>query len=132
MHWSAGFRKDSSDLPDIVVPPSQIPIIKEKYERAKERFQKIEEPKPSDKLILKKIKRKLEIATMPSKQLPSSRKMPTPREASTPIPKRKRTPSKKELFSKLNNSKNKNNLVYSNNLRKRWKKLINLRKKTMP
>ena len=108
-HWSAGFRKDSSDLPDIVVPPSQIPIIKEKYERAKERFQKIEEPKPSDKLILKKIKRKLEIATIPSKQLPSSRKMPTPREASTPIPKRKRTPSKKELFSKLNNSKNKNN-----------------------
>ena len=55
------------------------------------------------------MKRKLEIATMPSKQLPSSRKMPTLREASTHIPKRKRTLSKKELFSKLNNSKNKNN-----------------------
>jgi hypothetical protein len=112
-HWSAGAKKDNNDPPDLTVPPSQIPIIENKFVKAKERYEKLTLPNNTDKRKLKVLKRKLEIAKL--NQTPCSsnnRKEPTPRDTYMSTPKKsKRVLSKRELFCKLNASKStKNNL----------------------
>ena len=61
-HWSEGMKKDN--LPNLTVPSTQIPIIEKIYQKAKERYGKLKLPTNTDKLKLKELKRKLDIAKL--------------------------------------------------------------------
>ena len=45
-HWSSGERKSEYDIPDVPLPDSQLELIKEKYKRAKNTYDKAANPTP--------------------------------------------------------------------------------------
>ncbi|XP_057295041.1 uncharacterized protein LOC130623561 [Hydractinia symbiolongicarpus] len=96
-HWSAGYKINET-LPDVTVPQSQIPIIEQKYNRAKERLEKTQSA--ANKMKVKELKKKFKF--IQTFRTPSSvkRKPPAKRIYSTPVHKQ-REPSKRQLSAKL-------------------------------
>ena len=77
-------KKDNNNLPNLTVPLTQIPIEKI-YQKAKERYGKLKLPTNTDKLKLKELKGKLDIAKLYKMPTCTStkRKEPTSRSTSS-------------------------------------------------
>ena len=52
-HWSSGNREHLNSLPDVVLPPSQYIIHKNKYNKCFIQFKRLKEPTPFDEQKLK-------------------------------------------------------------------------------
>ena len=103
-HWSTGERQNTSVLPDVVVPKSQLEILRSKVEKLQNRLSKMATPSENDRNNLKNLQRKLEVASSLTTPI-FVRKRPSERTASFP-PKKPRKPSKRILFSKLKKEQN--------------------------
>ena len=59
-HWSKGAKENKLSVPDITVPPSQIPLFEDKLEKAKERFDKLKKPTQVQKRRYRELVKKVE------------------------------------------------------------------------
>ena len=57
-HWSGGEREDPKDLPDVLLPPGNLDLLRTKYERAKGYVKSAKEPTTEQKQSLKRAKEK--------------------------------------------------------------------------
>ena len=107
-HWSSGVRKNTQDLPDVIVPLEAFEKIKQKYITAKDVLAKYNTPTEKIKQQYKTAKRKYEIAAEIIKTPQPSKRTPTVRKnnLSSSLTKT-RTPSKKQYARKLNFSEEK-------------------------
>ena len=109
-HWSKGFRTDTSDLPDIPVPPDQLQKLKQKFIRAKHGHENCKDTtlKIKKKCIYKDAAKKYKTATLMMSTTPVKKTVRRKLKIhSTPVPKKERSLSKDQYKKKLEISSNK-------------------------
>ena len=84
-HWSGGEREDPKDLPDVLLPPGNLDLLRTKYERAKGYVKSAKEPTTEQKQSLKRAKEKYYAALAVSNkgEKRKCRPAPKPREGPT-------------------------------------------------
>ena len=77
-HWGKG-KGNHDDIPDVIVPPSQLQIHKTKYEKALKRYRRISTPIKEETNKIKILKKKLDTAMAYKNCISKCRKLPVPR-----------------------------------------------------
>ena len=103
-HFSSGVREDTTRLPDIPVPPSQIAKIETRLQNARKVMSQYKNPSEKQKKALTKAKRKYDLAmSLRDKSFEVTERRTVTR-TSTPVQKKTREPSKIQYKKKLDMS----------------------------